>query len=134
MHPLTSGEKKMAAAWELALVPVLSRGAPVPAPTVVTTVPTSQPTVIVPVPTTSPTVFLTAVPTTATPKVVSRFGARVYRIGSGNTTARSGISGSTLTGSARARTTVSSVATALTPPATSFTRWYPAARWSAGLR
>ena len=56
VHPLTSGEKKMAAAWELALVPVLSRGAPVPAPTVVTTVPTSQPTVIVSVPTTSPTV------------------------------------------------------------------------------
>lgn len=139
VHPVTTGEKKIAAAWERALIPVLSQGVPIvvttvpitPTPTVV---PTTQPTVIATEPTTSPTAVPTILPATATPTVPSHFGARVYRIGGTAAQTRSGSSGSILTGTGRSRTTISSAATSLTPPTTSFTRWYPAARWSAGLQ
>ena len=59
MHPVTTGEKKIAAAWERALIPVLSQGVPIVVTTVPITptpivVPTTQPTVIATVPTIEP--------------------------------------------------------------------------------
>jgi hypothetical protein len=128
VHPLTSGEKKMAARWEGALFPVLARGVPAivtPSPTVVTTVPT----VVITVPATIP---LTA-PAIATPTVTPRFGSRTYLIGQAPPRTPSGSTRSTLTGSTGTRS-ASSAATGIAPPTTPFRRWYPATRWSAGLR
>lgn len=126
VHPLTSGEKKMAARWEGALFPVLARGVP----TALTTAPTASPTVIATVPKTNPA----PAPAITTPTAASRFGSRTYLIGQAPTRTLSGGAGSTPTGSTRSRTSISSATTGVTPPTTSFTRWYPAARWSAGLR
>jgi hypothetical protein len=134
VHPLSSGEQKMTAQWEIALVPILARGAhavvtmaPVTTPTTVTTVPATDPAVVTTLPTT--------VPPVTTPTATSRFGARSYRIGSIPTRTLSGSAAPTLTGpTGLRRFSVSGAATAITPPARPFARWYPAARWSAGLR
>jgi lysophospholipase L1-like esterase len=124
VHPTTSGEKRMAARWEGALFPILARGVPPAA----TTAPIATPTVV----TTAPAIVTTA-PTIAT-TTASRFGSRVYRINGGTTPTPSGSAGATLIGSARSRVTASSAGSSLAPPATVFTRWYPAARWSASPR
>ena len=122
-HPTISGEKKMAAQWEGALFPILARGVPPAA-----TAPVATPTVVTTVPAT-----VTTAPTIAT-TTASRFGSRVYRINGGTTPTPSGTARPTLTGSTRSRVTASSAGSSLAPPATVFTRWYPAARWSASLR
>ncbi|HIH03371.1 MAG TPA: hypothetical protein HA263_05825 [Methanoregulaceae archaeon] len=124
-HPATSGEKKMAARWEGALFPILARGlspAPTSGPIVPPTIASTVPTIV------------TAPPTVATPSA-SRFGSRIYRINGGTATQTpSGSAGATLTGSTRTRVSAASAGNSLAPPATAFTRWYPAARWSAGIR
>ena len=129
VHPLTSGEKKMAARWEGALFPVLARGVP----TALTMIPTTSLTVVATVPTTIPTVRTTIL-STPVGTVTPRFGSRTYLIGQAPTRTLAGSVGFTVTGSTGSRTSVSSSAAALTPPIKPFERWYPAARWSAGLR
>ncbi len=135
VHPLTSGEKKMTAQWEIALVPVLAGSVTA----VVTTAPTTNPIIVTTVPTSSPiivTTLPTTVPVVTSPTSPSRFGARTYRIGSTPSRTLSGTTGTTVraTGSARLSPGDTDAATAITPPTTPFRRWYPAARWSAGLR
>ena len=135
VHPLTSGEQKMTAQWEIALVPVLAGAGP----GIVTPSPIVSPAGPITVPTAPPAVVTTppaAVPTVTTPISSSRFGARSYRICSIPTRTLSDIPGTTVrtTGSTRLSRDDAGAATAITPPTTLFRRWYPAARWSAGLR
>ena len=144
VHPLVSGEQKMTAQWEIALVPVLAGAVPgivTPAPSMVSpiTVPTAPPVVVIPESVAPPAVVTTApaaVPTVTTVIAPSRFGARSYRIGSIPSRTLSGTPGTTVraTGSTRLSPGAAGAATAITPPTTPFRRWYPAARWSAGLR
>ena len=144
VHPLTSGEQKMTAQWEIALVPVLARAGPgivTPAPSTASpiTVPTAPPAVVIPEPAPPPAVVTTApapAPAVTTPISTSRFGPRSYRIGSIPTRTLSGTSGTTVRGPVSTRLSRGDAgeATALTPPTTFFRRWYPATRWSAGLR
>jgi lysophospholipase L1-like esterase len=138
VHPLTSGEKKMAAGWEMALVPILAGGVgtdPAIAPTIVPAVypvaPVSGPAVTTTVPAADPTVTVVATPT-----AVSRFGSRTYRIGSNPGQSRPGGAGPgmTVARASRSRVAASNDATAITPPTKTFTRWYPATRWAVGLR
>ena len=147
VHPLTSGEQKMTQQWEIALVPVLAGAGPgivTPAPSMASpiTVPTAPPAVVIPgsaappaVVTTAPTAIPTPTAIT-TPISTSRFGARSYRIGSIPTRTLSGTSGTTVRSPVSTRLSRGdpAEATAITPPTTFFRRWYPAARWSAGLR
>ncbi|MEN6342446.1 MAG: SGNH/GDSL hydrolase family protein [Methanospirillum sp.] len=127
VHPVTSGEKKMAYRWEGALFPVLALGVPDPATTV--------PTTVITVPVTSPTVRA-ILPSTTTSTVTPRFGSRTYLVG--RTPTRTPAGGTGMAASGTRTTRVSSTgqdsATAITPPATAFTRWYPETRWNAGLR
>ena len=120
----------MAARWESALLPVLALGVP----PVVTTAPTTSPTVVTVVPT-DPTVPAITTPTVS-PTVTSRFGARTYRIGSAPTRTISAGPGAAgvVARSSRSFPGAQGAATAIAPPATPFARWYPATRWSAGIR
>lgn len=138
VHPRTSGEKKMTAAWEIELVPILARGvgtAPTIPPTIVPALDPTTPSSSVAVTTTVPAADQT-VTVVATPTAVSRFGSRTYRIGSNPGQTRPGSAGPGLTvaRASRTRITASNDAAAITPPTKAFTRWYPATRWSAGLR
>ena len=92
------------------------------------------PTVVTVVPA-NPTVPAITTPTVS-PTTTSRFGARTYRIGSAPTrtiSAGSGAAGVEAR-SSRSFPGAQGAATAIAPPATPFARWYPATRWSAGLR
>lgn len=139
VHPLTSGEQKMTSQWEIALIPVLARDIPAivtPVPTAnpipSDTVPAPPPIVVTTVPEPSPTVT-----EIATPGAGPRFGARSYRIGSIPSRTLSGGIGTEVGGGSRSLRVVPGrqvASTGITPPAKSFTRWYPAARWMSGLR
>lgn len=124
VHPTTAGEKRMAAAWEGALLPILAAGVPAVPTTAPQVTPQAMP--IVPAPTA----------TVITTPTASRFGTRAYRIGANaGQTRPSGVNaGRVIAPATRARSGGSDAGTMLTPPTKSFTRWYPAARWSAGIR
>lgn len=156
IHPDESGEKKIANKFYSALASYLDKGAvtetPTPTPTVTPTeTPTPTPTpTATPTPTTTPLpiAVITAsatpapVPATIAPAVQPTFGRR-YAIGNpgsflgtrfGANGTATGPGGSTSVTGTGATLKPGSRAYGITPPAGKFVRWYPAARWAAGIR
>ncbi|MEN6517811.1 MAG: SGNH/GDSL hydrolase family protein [Methanospirillum sp.] len=163
IHPDESGEKKIANKFYSALASYLDKGdvteTPTPTPTETPTpTPTATPSptpteTATPTPTPSatptPVAVVTAsaaptpVVTTVAPAVTTTTWGRRYAIGNPGSFlgTRFGSNG-TATGSGESTTGTSTVtslkpgsrAYGITPPAGRFVRWYPAARWAAGLR
>ena len=161
IHPDESGEKKIAARFYSAIATYLDKGempgetetatetpTPTPTPThtpTATPTPTSTP---MPTATPEPTPVVTAVetpapvPAQATPTAQVTFGKR-YAIGDpgaflgtkfGSNGSATGTNGPSAVTTDEPTLKPGSRAFGITPPKGVFIRWYPAARWAAGIR
>lgn len=160
IHPDESGEKKIAGRFYSAIASYLEKGevpeeseTPTPTPTATptpTTTPTPTPTeTATPTPTATPEIVVTAVATptpaptaTVAPTPTVTFGKR-YAIGDpgsylstkfGSNSSTTGTGGPAAAVTTEATLKPGSRAYGITPPKGQFIRWYPAARWAAGIK
>jgi hypothetical protein len=147
LHPDESGEKKIANRFYSAIASYLEKGdvtetpTPTPTPTeTATPTPTPMPTTVAVI---TASATPTSVPVTIAPAATTTFSfGRRYAIGNPGSFlgSRFGTNGTSAgSGSSRSATVTEATlkpgsrAYGLTPPAGKFVRWYPEARWAAGL-